>query len=39
MLKTHIILNNIILSLFFSLIKTALKNIAKAGKIGAMIAQ
>jgi hypothetical protein len=39
MLKTHIILNNIILSLFFSLIKTPLKNIAKAGKIGAMIAQ
>jgi len=39
MLKTHIILNNIILSLFFSFIKAALKNIAKAGKIGATIAQ
>lgn len=39
MLKTHIIPKNSNLTLCFSLTKTAIKNIAKAGKIGATLAQ
>ena len=39
MLKTHKIPKNTSPTLFFSLIKAAPKNIAKPGKIGAIIAQ